>query len=269
MKKLLLKQEFYIILIVIGLFGFAYFKTDNVDKRIDGLVQDDMLLGASTLFAQNASVQLSLEIMGSYASTSGNLSFNGEIMPDGATCGTNEILKRTGANNWDCAADDTGVSGKAFGWIDTKNSGGTFVSIGSLSFDAGHFTFSNTASEGYLRLDWDSVASLSTAETISGNWVNTANPWADDEVVDTITASNYLLLAGGTLTGNLIGTNASFSYGEFSVQASASQFNGSAFGGIDCNDATDKLLWSGGLFTCGTLADADIPDTISVIGGTI
>ena len=52
--------------------------------------------------------------------------------------------------------------------------------------------------------------------------------------------------------------------------SSASLFKGSAFSGNpDCNDATDKLLWSGGLFTCGTLADADIPDAITVSGGTL
>src|SRR3990167_9574039 len=149
MKKLLLKQEFYIILIVIGLFGFAYFKTDNVDKRIDGLVVDDILLGASTLFAQNASVQLSLEVMGSYASTSGNLSFNGEIMPDGATCGTDEILKRTGANDWDCAADASGGGG---GVIE----GGTesaFAHVTSISFMDSMFSVSNTVSQSFLRFD--------------------------------------------------------------------------------------------------------------------
>lgn len=39
--------------------------------------------------------------------------------------------------------------------------------------------------------------------TIAEDLVNTANPWADNEVADTITASNYLPLAGGTLTGEL------------------------------------------------------------------
>ncbi|HXK37324.1 MAG TPA: hypothetical protein VJ553_07115, partial [Candidatus Paceibacterota bacterium] len=54
-------------------------------------------------------------------------------------------------------------------------------------------------------------ASLSQDETLTGNWVNTAFPWADNEVADDITAANYLPLAGGTLTGDLFGTNASFS----------------------------------------------------------
>lgn len=40
------------------------------------------------------------------------------------------------------------------------------------------------------------------------------SPVGDADVVDTITASNYLLLAGGTLTGNLAGTNASMSITE-------------------------------------------------------
>ena len=47
------------------------------------------------------------------------------------------------------------------------------------------------------------IANLDAVETITANWVNTANPWADDEVSDAITASNYLLLSGGTLAGNL------------------------------------------------------------------
>src|SRR3990167_857703 len=106
--------------IVAGLLLFPIWSHLDQEKEIDTLEQenqnlgedlerlkigDGFLVGASTLFAQNASVQLNLEVLGTYASTSGNLSFNGEIMPDGATCGVDEILKRTGANNWDCAAD--------------------------------------------------------------------------------------------------------------------------------------------------------------------
>src|SRR3990167_2380943 len=36
------------------------------------------------------------------------LRFDGEIQPDGSTCANGEILKKTGANDWDCAADDGG-----------------------------------------------------------------------------------------------------------------------------------------------------------------
>lgn len=46
---------------------------------------------------------------------SGNFRFDGEIMPDGATCANGEILKKTAANDWDCAADATGG-----GWATTS-----------------------------------------------------------------------------------------------------------------------------------------------------
>lgn len=39
--------------------------------------------------------------------------------------------------------------------------------------------------------------------TIAEDLVNTANPWADNEVADNLTASNYLPLAGGTMTGSV------------------------------------------------------------------
>ena len=35
-----------------------------------------------------------------------NVSFNGEILPDSVLCANGQILKKTGFNNWDCAADD-------------------------------------------------------------------------------------------------------------------------------------------------------------------
>jgi len=42
----------------------------------------------------------------------GSVRFSGEIMPDGATCADGEILKKTGANDWDCA---TGAGGDDLG----------------------------------------------------------------------------------------------------------------------------------------------------------
>ncbi len=36
---------------------------------------------------------------------SNSLTFYDELKPDGVTCSNGEILKKTGANNWDCAAD--------------------------------------------------------------------------------------------------------------------------------------------------------------------
>ena len=47
------------------------------------------------------------------------------------------------------------------------------------------------AASSDLLSDVASIGMLDEAETISGNWVNTAFPWADNEVADNITCSNY------------------------------------------------------------------------------
>ena len=47
--------------------------------------------------------------------------------------------------------------------------------------------------------DVSSLAMLDENETITGNWVNTDNPWADNEVVDALTIS------GGTIENTVIG----------------------------------------------------------------
>lgn len=41
----------------------------------------------------------------------GDLIFHDEIKPDGDTCANGEILKKTGADDWDCAADNAGGGG--------------------------------------------------------------------------------------------------------------------------------------------------------------
>jgi hypothetical protein len=48
------------------------------------------------------------------------------------------------------------------------------------------------------------AAMLNEAETITADWVNTANPWADNEVVDTLTVT------GGTLGSNTIASGATW-----------------------------------------------------------
>ena len=109
---------------------------------------------------------------------------------------------------------------------------------------------------------------------------------ADADIPDTITASNYLLLSGGTLTGNLIGTGATFSFGEFTNYASSSLYTGGHIrltgtasnsfagslniskgltansyqgGGLTACSATGKVLrFNGGQYSCGTLTTSDI-----------
>ena len=59
-----------------------------------------------------------------------DLSFNGELKPDGSTCSNGQILKRTGADNWDCADDNTGGGGDI-----TGVTAGTGLSGGGTSGD--------------------------------------------------------------------------------------------------------------------------------------
>src|SRR3990167_8534215 len=118
---------FLFVAVVVGLMTFPFWshfyqaKQISVIKEIRVNGGDDMLVGASALFAQTASVQLNLEVLGTYASVSGNLAFYGEIMPDGSTCSNNEILKRTGANNWDCATDSVGVASNSLDFDEFVN----------------------------------------------------------------------------------------------------------------------------------------------------
>lgn len=76
--------------------------------------------------------------------------------------------------------------------------------------------------------------------TIAEDLVNTANPWADNEVANDITASNYLPLAGGTLTGDLV------------LSGDASE--GLSGGGLaDCDADNQTLHWDATTkkFSCG------------------
>lgn len=115
---------------------------------------------------------------------------------------------------------------------------GAFTNVGSISFNDAHFDLPlNVSNQASLSLDWGTggPASLSQAETVNSVWT---------------------FSAGASATTNF----------EAVGYASASLYQGLAFGAtaIDCNDAADQLLWSGGVFTCEALADADIPDTITI-----
>src|SRR3990167_4169906 len=163
-------------------------RVDTVSKDLENLTLGDgeLLVGASTLFAQNASIQLNLEVKGTYASVSGDLylsSFqncNLDTIDGKLTCGT-DASGGGGGGSPDLRLGFTGA----------------FTNIGSISFNNAHFDLPlNVSNQASLSLDWGAggPASLSTAETITGNWVNTDNPWADNEVIDTLTIN------GGTVT---------------------------------------------------------------------
>src|SRR3990167_8287418 len=198
---------------------------------------------ASPLSIQGTSASLSVnfEVVG-YASES---FFRGSAFSGiaGAECSDDGDTLAWNNGTFTCGDDDNsggGVGGNVADGLDIANSGGSFFAIASLSFDATHFTFSNTASEGYVRLDWGAggPASLSEAETITGNWVNTASPWADNEVIDALTIN------GGTVTWTDLTTYPTGCTNQF-------------------------VTTVGDTLTCATADDAYVNDAITISGGTI
>src|SRR3990167_7443073 len=67
----------------------------------------DELVGGSELWKFTSSL-LQPVVSTWDVSAPSNLRFDGEIKPDGSTCSNDQILKKTGANDWDCASDSTG-----------------------------------------------------------------------------------------------------------------------------------------------------------------
>lgn len=127
--------------------------------------------------------------LGATDPTVGDQTFN---LPDMAAGGTYTIATTSSnvatatalaANGSNCAAGEYPLGVSASGAVESCTDATTEIAAYSQPLEA---TLTDIA-DG----------------TILEDLVNTANPWADNEVADTITASNYLPLAGGTLTGEL------------------------------------------------------------------
>ena len=98
----------------------------------------------------------------------GSISFNGELMPDGATCSDGEILKRTGANDWDCATDSTSGGGGDFAWTPQSWGNSTTTTLGFLN------GFLSTASSTINATT--SIAALQVGSTAIGSNVLKLSP---------------------------------------------------------------------------------------------
>ncbi len=193
-------------------------------------------------FANNASFSQNIEI-GGYVSASQY--YSGGL----SACSGNNFLQWTGGI-FSCAAQSTSSSG-IFG-IEVKETG-VFqdTSVVSLSFNPAHFALTASGSNDVLiSLDWGAggPASLAQNEVITGNWDNTANPWADNEVADNLTIS------GGTLGSNTFTSGATFT-GSATISAnlelqgyvSASKYFS---GGLSACSGTNFLQWTAGTFSC-------------------
>ena len=317
-------------------------RVDTVSDDLEGLKfvlqgTNEPLVGASTLFAQNASVQLNLEVRGSYASASFFMGSAFSGVP-GAECSDAGDTLNWNAGVFTCGSDGGGITFGTDNQIPFTNSGGTdFDYSANLTFDgslldlAGFASVSqnlevgNASGEGikignagvFISDDEDGALTflgmgdgndenlIMNLDDTSGRVVFTTttalNGWTFTNMsLDSGFAGAYSLVGAsqdinnptyrfgndtntgvwnpgnaGTIGFISDGTNvASISLnllrlsGSASVStnfeavgyASASLYRGLAFGSpnIDCNDATDQLLWSAGIFTCETLASNDI-----------
>ena len=203
-----------------------------------------------------------------------DLRFDDEILPDGDLCSDGQILKKTGADNWDCAADSAGggVSSNSINFdeiqnplvLDTNitttsasfnwNWGATsFVNVGSVSF-AKYIDLSVAG----VRLNGDGDGAITFLGTGNGSDENfTINL---DDVANEATISTTTGLTQFNFSGISVSSSLNF---EAVGYASASKYFGIAL--TDCDSNGSQFLWSDtGLFSCQTLADADIPDTLTI-----
>ena len=142
-----------------------------------------------------------------------------------------------------------------------------------------YFNDKNNATDAYIAA---SASFNSYLNALGGNvGIGTTGPTTKLDVSGNASVSLTFeagnIIDNGTLgvTGLASFVNASTS-GNFESTgfvSGATYIGAGVTGAGDCNDATDKLLYDSGtgLFSCGTLADADIPDnlTLGTITGTI
>ena len=195
------------------------------------------------------------------------------------------------AVDYDSRIIASGGSGSSGGGSLTITTNSLTVS-GNTDFSSGIDVTGNITVTGTV--DGKDIATnagmLNEAETITGNWVNTANPWADNEVSDTITvgasgsvndsalSANVLTLGGGAngnsfAVGNYLGLNAYYSAG---WKAKASQdgwyvFRNSGAGAGLQLYVEDDAVTAGGAPTYGTYSFRDdtfiAPGNVDVGGG--
>jgi len=108
--------------------------------------------------------------------------------------------------------DGSGVANYLTSWTDgnTLGASGIYETGGSVGIGTtnplsalhvvGNITVTGTVDGKDIATN---AAFLNEAETITSNWVNTANPWADNEVADTLTIDASSTVADGALSSNV------------------------------------------------------------------
>ena len=209
------------------------------------------------------------------ATTTGNFAFMGEILPDGLECSNNQILKKTGANDWDCAADETGTGGVNDWKVIWSGATNQALTPTSTNNNSGLFITSSSTVQT-LRSDTLTVASSFTmpnptdcsanqfANAIGTNANLTCAAIGDADVPDNITiteadpvwiASNWYL-HGRQTSINSTTTNID----------TLKVYVGSTFPANDIVDAevSDTLTCSDLVAGSAVVADSEVVDTLTL-----
>ncbi|MEK7528308.1 MAG: hypothetical protein AAB592_00905, partial [Patescibacteria group bacterium] len=192
--------------------------------------------------------------------------------PDGLICSNGQILKKTGANDWDCASDSTGgASSNSLDFdefvntmeldADLRINTPASRKIGIGAAPSTYFEVQGTASASYLLTTNTLQVGGPTSVAYSRFGTDTTTH------LGTISGVNDLLISGGLEvngstafdgTFNKFSGNVSIS-GGFEVgnggYASASRYYGGGL--VDCDSNGDQLEWTAsgsnaGKFSCGT-----------------
>src|SRR3990167_8936035 len=115
MKKIIILSIAAVLILTMGHQLLISQKSQEISEKLGGITRVAIgtqtkwttdLVPSSSFTVNLGSLTLTINnIFTTGASLSGNLNFLGELKPDNAICSNGQILKKTGANNWDCAAD--------------------------------------------------------------------------------------------------------------------------------------------------------------------
>src|SRR3990167_2022775 len=124
-------------------------------------------------------------------------------MPDGSTCSNGQILKKTGANDWDCAADASGsVASNSLNFDEFQNPLvlDTNITTTSVSFgwDFGATNLANIGSASFTRgLKIANSTGDNLFRITSGGVVNAGT--RNDTSIDDAYLDKAISIIGGTI----------------------------------------------------------------------
>jgi len=151
-----------VVIICIFIAGVANASLGQYWKTVDDIIprtDDTSSIGLSTKKVKKLWVE--------------DIAFYGELLPDGVICSAGEILKRTGADDWDCAADATGAGGSAI-VLDIGDDGGDD---------------STDLSEIAITGDTNSIFTESAADKLL---IAVGNDWPKADTSDDLTCTNCI-----------------------------------------------------------------------------